>query len=104
MAPMTSAFARGPAGSWRASKKTKSFPDPLILKNSRPNGIMSSDPLGYRPPSQAPDHPYGLANDGLRHLALPLGTIDEYDRDLDDAKVLPPRAKTHLDLEGVAVG
>ena len=40
----------------------------------------------------------------LRHLALALGSVDEDDRDLDDAKPALPRPEAHLDLKCVAVG
>src|SRR5688572_25192770 len=86
--PTTSGDSRDPGGSVRVSTKTKSFPDPLILKNSRPNGITCapwvqialrlgtvsapSHPARDRPPAQSPDHEDRFADDRLGHFARPL--------------------------------
>src|ERR1051325_5341695 len=59
--------------------------------------------LSDSPPSQTPDHPYCLTNDGLRHLALPLGPVDKDDRDLDDLESALPGAVAHLYLKGITV-
>src|SRR5256885_15523059 len=104
MALTTSGDVRGPGGSSRVSTKTKSLPDPLILKNSRPNGIIASNAPRQGRETQTPHHQNGFSDNMAGHFARPLGPVHEDDRHLDDAEFLPPGAKVHFDLERVAVG
>src|SRR5688500_94679 len=100
----TGGLASAPAGSARASTMTKSFPDPLILKNSRPSmRPPRSDLAGHGPPPEPPHHPDRLSDDALRHLGLPLGPVHEHDRDLDEPEPLLPGTKAHLDLKSIPV-
>src|ERR1700727_301021 len=53
--------------------------------------------------AQARHEPHRLGGDPPRHLALPLLTVAEGDRHLDDAKAGAHGAVGQLDLEGVAL-
>jgi hypothetical protein len=44
---MISGDENAPSGSTRASKKRKSFPDPLIFQNFRPCGMLMGIPGGF---------------------------------------------------------
>src|SRR5918993_3359659 len=58
----------------RPSRKTKSFPEPVILKKE----VMLEFPdQGAK--SERPHHPDGFPHDALAHLALPLDPVGEDD-------------------------
>src|ERR1041385_9133726 len=83
----------------RPSSMTKSLPIPASL---RPAGRLDAAEPGHEP--EARDLPHRLADDGLVHFALPLGSIDEHDRYFAELEPFSPCANAHLDLEGIPVG
>src|SRR5437762_5409433 len=68
----------------------------------RPAGRSDAAEPGHEP--QPRDLPHRLADDGSIHLALPLGPVDEYDRNLPKFEPFSPCAHAHLDLKGITVG
>src|SRR5881396_2933317 len=83
---------------WRLSTMTKSCPTPSSCRSwSR---LDAAEP-GHQ--SEPGNDPHGFPHDRPVHLALPLGSVDEHDRDFLQGEPFAPCPHAHFDLKGVPV-
>src|SRR5205809_697192 len=66
-------------------------------------GLTRRNASGDCPHPEPPHHPDRLTKDGFGHLAVAFGPVHEHDRDLDNAKPLPPGPEAHLDLKRITI-